>query len=198
MKLRNLLMLAGLVVTPCIGHADQVITFEGYPGYTVFTTQYPGVNFNGATVLSLADGTLNPAFPPHSGENVVYNPTGPMTINFASPVQYFEGYFTYNAGLTIDAYNSSNTLLGVYNSLCTANYQGAGTACSPNELGEVTGSNISYVVITGGGGNNFTLDDAEFTGSVDTVAAPEPGSFVLLGSGLLGLAGAARRKLASR
>lgn len=41
-------------------------------------------------------------------------------------------------------------------------------------------------MITGGGGNNFTLDDVQFTGSQNTV--PDAGSsLLLLGMGLAGL-----------
>lgn len=193
MKLRWLLVVLALVVAvPAVSFADQVITFEGYPDLTVFTNQFPGVNFNGATVLQLG-GSLNPAFPPHSGINVVYNPVGPMSIQFASPVDYFEGYFTYNQPLLIEAFDSLSNLLGTYNSVCSANYIGAGTGCDPNELGIVTAMGIDHVQISGGGGNYFTLDDAQFTGSVNVT--PEPGTLALLGSGALGAVGMLRRKL---
>lgn len=163
-----------------------IITFEGYADLTVFTTQYAGVNFNGATVLS-AGGSLNlPEFPPHSGTNVVYNPVGAMTLDFLAPVGFFSGYFTYNQDLLVQAFDSASLLLGSYSGLCTANYVGSGCATGANEYGLITAAGISRVVITGGGGNNFTLDDVEFTGSVDTV--PEPGSSLfLLGMGLVGL-----------
>jgi hypothetical protein len=194
MKLfRTSLLIAALAMgLSAASFADQIITFEGYADLTVFTNQYPGVNFNGATVLQLG-GSLNPQFPPNSGINVVYNPVGPMTIDFANPVAYFSGYFTYNSGLTIQAFDSLNNLLGTYNSLCGANYIGAGQGCNPNELGIVTAAGIASVLITGGGGNNFTLDDAQFTGSINTV--PEPGSIMLLGSGVAGAVGYIRRKL---
>jgi hypothetical protein len=52
---------------------------------------------------------------------------------------------------------------------------------------------ISKVTIAGGGGNNFTLDDAEFTGSVNA-GAPEPGTIAMLMGGLGCLAFFDRRK----
>ena len=193
MKVRYVpLVLAVVLAVSALSFADQVITFEGYPDLTVFTNQFPGVNFNGATVLQLG-GTLNPAFPPHSGINVVYNPIGGMSIQFASTVGYFSGYFTYNLPLEIQAFDSLSNLLGTYNSVCTANYIGAGTACGPNEYGIVTAAGIDHVLVTGGGGNNFTLDDAQFTGSINTV--PEPGTLLIFGSGILGVVGVLRRKI---
>lgn len=128
MKLRNLLIVFALILAvPALSFADQIITFEGYADLTVFTTQFPGVDFNGATVLQLG-GSLNPQFPPHSGINVVYNPVGPMSVQFAVPVGYFEGYFTYNQPLLIQAFDAGNNLLTTYNSVCSANYIGAGPA----------------------------------------------------------------------
>ena len=45
----------------------------------------------------------------------------------------------------------------------------------------------------------FTFSDDEATGGVGSmvldVTVPEPGTFVMLGTGLIGLAGMARRKL---
>jgi hypothetical protein len=169
-----------------------IITFEGYVDMTAFTTQYLGVNFNGATVLSKG-GSLNyTQFPPHSGINVVYNPSGAMTIDFLSPVGFFSGYFTYNLPLSVRAFDGSLNLLGSYNGLCSANYVGSGCATGANEYGLITAAGISRVIITGGGGNNFTLDDAEFTGSVDNNTVPDPGSTLLLLSMALAGVGAWR------
>src|SRR5690349_14586180 len=145
--MRKLLVVFALIlVIPALSFADQIITFEGYADQTVFTNQFPGVDFNGATVMQLG-GSLNPAFPPHSGINVVYNPVGPMSIQFANPVAYFEGFFTYNQPLLIEAFDAGNNLLDTYNSVCSANYIGAGTGCDPNELGIVTAAGIDHIAI---------------------------------------------------
>jgi hypothetical protein len=195
MKFRNLLMLGVLVVAPCVSHADELITFEGFSSYTSITTQYAGVTFSNAVILQ--QGTsLTSQFAPHSGVDVVtnaFNLSAPITITFATPVQFVDGYLTYNSpGVTIDAYDSSNNLLDVYNAACSANWIGSGTGCAANELGTVTGADISYVVISDGS-SPFTLDDVGYSSPASTA---EPSSLALLGSGVLGLAGLLRRKLA--
>jgi hypothetical protein len=189
----TLLMGAGLASPAQAG----VITFEGYADLTVFTTQDfgNGVTFAGATILSLP-GSLNPIFPPASGNNVVYNPSGAMTLTFTTPVDFFNGRFTYNQPLSVQAFDSADALLGTANGACGANFTGAGCG-APNELVGVNFAGlIAKVIITGGGGNNFTLDDAEFTGSRDP-GVPEPGTMALVLGGL-GSVALVRRRRASK
>ena len=76
----------------------------------MLTTQYSGVTFSNAGILT-AGGSLNELeFPPSSSVNVVSDNPGPMSIVFSVRVTSFSGYFTYAEALTIDAYNGSNIL----------------------------------------------------------------------------------------
>ena len=175
-----------------------VITFEGFADGTAFTTQNfgSGVTFAGAQILTLG-GSLNPSFPPHSGVNVIYNLSGAMTLDFSSAVDFFSGYFTYNQPLSIQAFDATDTLIDSASGACSANY--TGSACnSPNEFLQVDAVGaIKRVVVTGGGGNNFTVDDVSFTGARDPGVIPEPGSIALVLAGL-GAVVATRRRRATQ
>ncbi len=194
MRIAKLALLAAAIgFMPAAASAQQTLTFEGFADQAVLTTQYPGINFQGATILTLG-GSLNGSFPPKSGVNVVYNPVGPMELVFSSPIAYFQGYFTYNAGLTLQGYDAGNNLLASMLGAYTQNYTGTGNP--ENELIRIDAANITRVVITGGAGNNFVLDDAQFTGSVNVGVVPEPSTVVLLAAGLAGVVVLRRRRTA--
>src|ERR1035438_2645635 len=93
------------------------ITFEGLPDSTIVTNQYPGLTFSNAIILTAGISLNEFEFPPHSGVNVVSDNGGPISIDFASPVQSFGGYFTYAEPLTIQAFDASDSLLASSSSL---------------------------------------------------------------------------------
>lgn len=203
-------------LTTRVSLADT-INFAGFADLTVLTTQNfgNGVTFAGTTILTCCNtdgsGSLNNAqFPPPAddggstdGVNVAYNPSGPLTLSFTNPTSYFNALFTYNDGLTVTAYDSLGMVLGAANGACGASGGGAnyvGSGCgTANELIGLMLPDISKIVVTGGSGNNFTIDDVNFMGSVNAGIAttPEPGTITLVMSGL-GCMAAFGRRLRSR
>ena len=157
------------------------LDFEGFPDGTVLTTEYPGITFTNAIILS-ADISLNEfEAPPHSGTNVASDNNGPMTITFASPAQSFGGYFTYYEPLTAQAFDSDDIEVASAHSLFSINVGcDPGPVClgdpgsTPNEFLFLSSpSGISSVTIAGDlAGGSFALDDALIT--------PEPGTFFLI------------------
>jgi hypothetical protein len=186
--------------------SGAIINFDGYSDLTVLSTQNfgDGITFAGATILQCCDtdvtGSLNNSFfPPPAddggstdGVNVAYNATGPLVLDFTTPIDSFSAAFTYDNGLTITAYDSTSAVLGVVNGGCGAagsgssNYLGSGCG-APNEVLNVNLTGIASIVITGGSGNDFTFDDISFPGSINTPPpgpTPEPGTIGLALGGL--------------
>jgi len=133
---------------------------------------------------------------------------GPMTISFANPVGtvgfgitadiFFSiGNTPFTAFLTAYDVHGNPLFSMIGNGLANGNEDGSDLFMG---LGDLTGPNIASVqfTITNSLGafadNDFAIDDLSIGAAGTTV--PEPGSLVLLGSGLLVAVGAVRRKLA--
>ena len=159
--------------------AADTIDFEGLSDLEAVTTQFPDMGFSNALALTsgFLGGTLNEIeTPPHSGVTVITDDGAAMSITFLTPVGQFSGFFTYNAALTITAFDAADSVLGSVNSLFTNNQFLSGVAgSSTNELLTLAFSQgISRVVIAGSpSGNSFTLDD------VTAGPVPEPASLTL-------------------
>lgn len=145
-----------------------VLDFEGQADSTILTNQYPGLTFQNTIILSAGISLNEFEFPPHSGSNVASDNGGPVTIAFSGSATTFSGYFIYTQPITIQAFDSSNNLLGSVSSnpACISNEALSGTlGCPPNEplaIGNL--GPFASVTITGNpSGESFTLDDASFS-----------------------------------
>ena len=189
------MMAFGLAAAQSVAADPVTIDFEGFGDGTSLTNQVSGITFSNAIVLTAGQSLNEAEVPPHSGFNVVSDDGGPLSINFASPTASFSGYFTYAVQITLEAYDSSNNLLGSINSLFSNNFLLSGDAGStPGELLSFSfAQGISRIVITGDpGGASFVLDDMTIQAPVEV---PEPASVSLLALGSLALAAYGRRRL---
>ena len=175
------------------------ITFEGLTeGDVLDGTQFPGLTFSGGTVLTLesAGGSLNEYdFPPRSGSNVVGNEAS-LTISFQSQIQSFSAFFNYTSALSIEAFDAFGNPLGAVSSLFDNNGPFGG-AYNPSELItlSVLAGISSITMSTADAGGVFTIDDLDFTAAPLTAPVPEPGTLLLV---LTGIGAIARRVRASR
>jgi hypothetical protein len=135
------------------------------------------------------------------GETLIWtrgNIPGDMTINFNQGVSSvglqlqadFFGAYTGTMRVFVGGIDAFDlTLPGVSN----GNQDGSATFFG---VGDLTGANITSIVLSSvdiSGGNNFAIDDITLT---QATTVPEPGSLALLGTGLLGVVGVVRRKMA--
>ena len=174
--LRHFAIISGvLLISGAVSATTVTLDFEGFPDSTILTTQYPGVSFSNAIILTCGISLNEFEFPPHSGVNVVSDNGGPMSIMFATPVTSFSGYFTYAEPLTIDAYDASSNLLTSTMSAYSNNEAMSGDpGSSPNEFLQLTSTTgMLDVTITGDPlGGSFVLDDATYV--TPSLATPEP------------------------
>jgi hypothetical protein len=209
LRFRFFILVVSLVfLTRAIPSHAYLINFESVSdnigiGVSV-TNQFSslGITFDNATALTAGISLNEIDFPPLSGATVVSNlANGIMSLIFTVPVSDAVGYFTYDTpdgGLLISAYDAFGSLLGTVNSLFNNN-----TADSFGDIGSTSNESlhvfglgpIARLDIDPNGGD-FTLDD--FTATPVSASVPEPGSLLLMASGLAALVGWRRRQRARK
>jgi uncharacterized protein (TIGR03437 family) len=141
--------------------AQTLLNFEGLTDGVAVTTQFAGITFSNAQVLTAGFSLDQLEYPPHSGANVITDSGGPITITFTSAISAFSGFFTHSNPITIDAFDIGNQIVATSSSKNNAGISGTST---PNELLSLNGTNIVKVVITGNpAGNSVVADDLSYT-----------------------------------
>jgi hypothetical protein len=170
-----LLLLFGLLLyLQSQARAGTVLDFEGFPDSTILTSQYAGLTFTNAIILTAGVSLNEFEFPPHSGVNVASDNGGPISISFDNPILSFSGYFTYLEPLTLVGFDALDNQVASAMSAFSSNDALFGDpGSSPNEFLQLAfAGGISSVTIAGDpAGGSFVMDDVTYTSQV-----PEPSS----------------------
>ncbi len=195
------LVVAVALSASTITYTDRVSFYAANPGVTVegWDALANGTlinTLNGITYIT-NDGTalvtngFLPLSPPNTlGEDVngFFLATDTMTFVFPSAITVFGISFnTFDASPT-GGYTATDNNGNVIPSFFDP-FPGFGTG---QFVGYSSTVGFTSVTLAAPGGFAYTLDDLAYGGGTTT---PEPGSLILFGSGILGFAGALRRKL---
>jgi hypothetical protein len=183
MRFAPWIVAACLLLLPGKATAGPItINFDGLSEFDPVVSQFSGLTFSNATVLTAGSSLNEFEFPPHSGANAIFEDGGAMSIIFSMTVFSFGGFFTYLSPITLTAFDTSNNVLGSVSSNYLTNLALSGDAgSSPNELLQFMSSvALGSVTISGGAaGGLFVLDDVTY----NTAQVPEPGTLILLATG---------------
>src|SRR5690348_1418779 len=113
--------------------AQTSLNFESLNDGDALTTQFSGLAFSNASVLTAGFSLNDLDFPAHSGKNVVSDTGGPISIAFAPPVTTFAAYFTHAVALTVTAYDAGGSVVATASSNAVNTRASGNQGTSPNE-----------------------------------------------------------------
>ncbi len=182
MRKFSLLALFVLLVVIAGSATTTVVTFDDLSGDGVVPDGYGGINWGG---LWNYYGEVQPPYNAHSDPNRVYDAVPDGTFTFITP-QVFQGaWFAGNAFATVtfELFDGNNL---VWTSATLA------PSDVPTFLASGYSGLVTSVDVVSPSPDFFIMDDVTYGGGTST---PEPGSLLLMGTGLIGGVGAIRRKL---
>jgi hypothetical protein len=197
-----ILPIAALFAVSALAHAD-VVDLSTLAIGTPISNQYPGVVFSlaggGTTsgspeIGSFTSGTGTTGV---SNSNNTYYPTAyTLDIAFTAPVSSlsftFDNYGNGN-GSSYTAYDGTTVVdTGALDELDVADGGENFT------LVTVSGSGITDLQISNGGSEEWLFEVGAVTFTPGAAETPEPSSLLLLGTGILGMAGMLRRTFLAR